>query len=142
MWDEDLLGLRTVNKMPKKPPTCRAMGIHLPSAEFTFSARTDAGDQYQVADHEVGHGVADGFDDADALMTQRRAGSHFRDVTFQNVQVCATNRRLRDAHNRIRRLRDCRFRLVFERLLARTLEYQCFHDDLRCDVSWRFLVAQ
>src|ERR1700722_14458976 len=67
-------------------------------------------------------------------MTQCRAGPHFRDVAFQNVQVCATDRRLRDAHNRIRRLRDCRFRLVFESLLARTMEYQCFHDDLHCQL--------
>jgi hypothetical protein len=72
------------------------VGKHEPATVGALSARTDAGDQDSVAGLESCDGRTNPIDDANALMAQNPSGVTARNVTFENVQVGAANRRLDD----------------------------------------------
>jgi hypothetical protein len=74
-----------------------------------------------VARFECRHGRPNLLDDADALMAENAAGLASRDVTLEDVQVGAANRRFGDLDDRVRGRGDFRLRAVFQGFLSRPL---------------------
>src|SRR5690606_6871778 len=135
----DVLGLSAVNQVAQDPAAVAAVRVHADLAVVAAAARGNAGDEHPVARLEVGYGLADFFDDADAFMPEGAPIRHRRHVTRQNVQIGAANGGVRDANDGIRGLLNRRAGLVRPFLLPRTPEDQRLHDGR---TSFAFLFAQ
>ena len=122
-----VLGLRPVDGVAQDPPTVPAVRVHAPPAEVAFAARGHAGDQDLVAGANAGDTGSDALDDADALVSENAPVCDRRYVTLQDVQVRATDRRRRDAHDGVRRVRDRRLRFLFPGTLAWTVIDEGLH---------------
>src|SRR5660397_287878 len=72
------------------------MRVHSFLAVGALPARRDARDQDVVANFEVRNAYAHLFDDSDTFVPQYSAIRDRWHITFHDVQVRSTNRRLRD----------------------------------------------
>ena len=113
MRNAHVLGLRPIDGVPQDPPTVPAVRVHRPPAEVAFAARGHAGDQDLVAGANAGDTGSDTLDDADTLVSENAPVCDCRYVTFQDVQVRATDSRRRDAYDGVRRVRNRRPRFLF-----------------------------
>ena len=117
--DANELGLRAVDFVSKNPAAGRAVRVHELATKEAFATGADAGDQDPVARLERRHSWPHGVDDAHALVTQDAAGLTTRDVTFEDMQVGAADRRLRYFDDGVRGLGDCRPWPIFESYIPR-----------------------
>ena len=80
-----------------------------------------------IAGLERCDGGANLVDDADAFMTQYAAGLTRWQIAFEDVEIGAANRRLRNFDDRIGRKGDFRLWPIFQGLLAHGLIHQRLH---------------
>ena len=80
-----------------------AVRVHPLPAGRAGRAGRDARDQHLVAGLDARDPRADLRHDAHAFVAKDAPGRHLRNVAFEDVQICAADRRLGDLHDRIAR---------------------------------------
>jgi hypothetical protein len=99
-------------------------------ADFAVGARAtrfDTGDKYAVAYLEIYNGRTNFGDPANSLMSQDSTGGYRGDISFEDVQVCATDSRRIKANNYIRWALDYWIGDLAPRFLTGSAIYECLH---------------
>lgn len=107
MRNEQVLSLRTVNRVPESPAADRfvsramtALGETAGKTGMTFPTRRDRADAHPVADLVAAHPRSEVFDDADRLVADHQPFAH-RLLTSDDVQVRPADRRHGHANHRL-----------------------------------------
>src|SRR5690606_20615144 len=127
MRDAYVLRLSTVDQMTEDPAAVLAVRVHLLLTVLALPARGNARNDHPVAWRGVGGGIAHFYDHADSLMPENTAFGDRRHVALENVQIGATDCRLGDFHNGIRRMGNLGRGNGLTGLLASPLENQSVH---------------
>jgi hypothetical protein len=122
-----IFDLRTVDSIAQNPTACRAIRVHAAPARLAFATRGDARNQHVIARLEGGNGGPGLLDDANTFVPEHATSLAARHIALENVQICAADRRSRDAHDRIGGRDERRQRAFVERFLARTVIHERFH---------------
>src|SRR6187551_961045 len=118
MGNAHVLGLRTVDRVPKDPAAGSAMGRHAPTAEIADAARGDARDEHEIPWVEGGDARADSLDHAHALVSENAARGHAGHVTLQDMKVRSADGRSGDANDGVAPLTNCRLWFGLPRSLS------------------------
>jgi hypothetical protein len=102
------------------------MAIHALLTHRTAGTATDTTDQHPIALFEPPDGITSLFDNAHALMPDRRSIQRRRYMALQDMQIGATDGGVDDLQDRVGRLLNLGLRLVFERDLV-AAAYEGFH---------------
>jgi hypothetical protein len=78
----DIFSLRAINQVPQNPSAVFAVSIHLLFAILTFSARSNARDQYMVALFKIADCGPDFLDNAHAFVAKDPAISYLGHIAF------------------------------------------------------------
>jgi len=120
-----------VTEDPADPADRLAVRRHVPLAVRAAAALRDGRHQHPVTGLESGDRVADFGDRADRLVAENAAVGHRRDISLENMQVGATDRRGIHPHDHVGRLLDRGIGDLFPGLLPRSVVHQRLHRHLR-----------
>src|SRR6266436_2560818 len=124
--------LSPVDRVAEDPAAGGAVRVHGAAAVFAFAAGRDARDQDAVAGAEGSDAGPCLLDRAHTLVAENAPGSASRDIALEDMQVRATDSRLRDSDDRVGCCGDRRHRSLLELLLAWSQVDEGFHRSAPC----------